>query len=296
MTSGRGIALALGGVWRSRRAMCRCPAHDDKTPSLSVSETRDGRPLVHCFTGCKQSEVIDALRARGLWEGEAKVDPSYPGFLTQPHDGLRDRDERDRQKGAEALWERADRAHGTVVETYLRSRGITVPIPDDIGFLPKSKHGPSATIWPCMIAAMRDAKGNVQAVQRTWLTSDGKGKAPVAPVKMTYGPMGFSAVRLGPASEMMGLAEGIETALSARQLYRIPVWATLSAHRLSRVALPACVRSLVIFADAGEVGMNEALLAAEHFEGRGIDVDVMPPSVNHDKSASDFNDVVRGHA
>ena len=43
-----------------------CPAHDDRNPSLAVSEI-DGKILVHCFSGCCQGEVIDALRHRGLW-------------------------------------------------------------------------------------------------------------------------------------------------------------------------------------------------------------------------------------
>jgi hypothetical protein len=56
---------ALGGNPSS--GMCCCPAHDDETPSLSVSETPAGKVLVHCFAGCSQNDVLDALRARGLW-------------------------------------------------------------------------------------------------------------------------------------------------------------------------------------------------------------------------------------
>jgi hypothetical protein len=48
------------------RWMARCPAHDDRTPSLSISE-RNGKALLHCFAGCEQRAVIEALRARGLW-------------------------------------------------------------------------------------------------------------------------------------------------------------------------------------------------------------------------------------
>jgi len=43
-----------------------CPAHDDRNPSLSVTE-HDGRVLVHCHAGCAQDAVLAALRARGLW-------------------------------------------------------------------------------------------------------------------------------------------------------------------------------------------------------------------------------------
>lgn len=46
-----------------------CPAHDDKNPSLAITDT-DGTTLVYCFAGCSQAEVIAALRARGLWPEE----------------------------------------------------------------------------------------------------------------------------------------------------------------------------------------------------------------------------------
>ena len=49
--------------------MARCPAHRDRTPSLSISE-RDGRILVHCHAGCSQEAVIQALKCRGLWDSE----------------------------------------------------------------------------------------------------------------------------------------------------------------------------------------------------------------------------------
>jgi hypothetical protein len=50
-----------GGSW-----VCRCPTHEDRTPSLSVREA-DGKVLVHCHAGCDQQAVVDALRSRGLW-------------------------------------------------------------------------------------------------------------------------------------------------------------------------------------------------------------------------------------
>jgi len=41
--------------------ICRCPAHDDKSPSLAIKEGVDGRVLLHCFAGCSVSEVVEAL-------------------------------------------------------------------------------------------------------------------------------------------------------------------------------------------------------------------------------------------
>jgi hypothetical protein len=41
--------------------MARCPAHEDKGPSLSIRETDDGRVLVHCFSGCGTTDVVASL-------------------------------------------------------------------------------------------------------------------------------------------------------------------------------------------------------------------------------------------
>lgn len=43
------------------RWIARCPAHDDKHPSLVIRELDDGRVLVHCFAGCSVEEVIAAV-------------------------------------------------------------------------------------------------------------------------------------------------------------------------------------------------------------------------------------------
>jgi len=52
--------------------MVKCPAHDDRNPSLSVRDG-EGRLLVHCHAGCTQAAVINALRINNLWpEGERR--------------------------------------------------------------------------------------------------------------------------------------------------------------------------------------------------------------------------------
>ena len=38
-----------------------CPAHRDRTPSLSILEADDGRVLVHCFSGCSAADVVAAV-------------------------------------------------------------------------------------------------------------------------------------------------------------------------------------------------------------------------------------------
>jgi hypothetical protein len=72
ITPGRVTAAEIAHALGARRVgqnrwMARCPAHRERTPSLSIAEGRDGRALVHCFAGCEQIDVIAALRGRGLW-------------------------------------------------------------------------------------------------------------------------------------------------------------------------------------------------------------------------------------
>ena len=52
--------------------MARCPAHEDREPSLSITDAKSGKVLVRCHAGCDQRQVIAALRSRGVWETEGR--------------------------------------------------------------------------------------------------------------------------------------------------------------------------------------------------------------------------------
>lgn len=57
------ILERLDGVRKtgSDKYVARCPAHADKTPSLSVREMSDGRVLIHCFGGCETEDILAAV-------------------------------------------------------------------------------------------------------------------------------------------------------------------------------------------------------------------------------------------
>ena len=59
----RRILDRLAGVRStgSGRWIARCPAHQDRSPSLSIRETADGRVLLHDFGGCPTGDVLAAL-------------------------------------------------------------------------------------------------------------------------------------------------------------------------------------------------------------------------------------------
>jgi hypothetical protein len=66
MTAASTIAAALGGRKNGAGWRARCPAHEDKSPSLDITE-KNGLTLFICRAGCTQDSVLDALKVRGLW-------------------------------------------------------------------------------------------------------------------------------------------------------------------------------------------------------------------------------------
>ena len=72
MNAGR-ISSGIPGVRKiaEGRWLACCPAHDDKNPSLSITQTSD-KVLVHCFAGCEQRDVLQALTELGLWNRKSQ--------------------------------------------------------------------------------------------------------------------------------------------------------------------------------------------------------------------------------
>lgn len=292
------IATALKAKRSGRGWVSRCPAHEDRSPSFSITDAGQGRPLVHCFAGCPQKAVIGALRGLGLWgQSEGTVDPSRPMGVTYAPSEARREDDARRTAQALEIWNACEPFRGSLAETYLRSRKITLFLPAldrALRFAPSLRH-PEGGVFPALVASIRDAAGDVIAIQRTYLAADGTAKADVKPAKMTLGPMRDGAVCLAPVASTLGIAEGIETALSATELYSLPVWAVLSAVRLSAVTPPKGVTHIVIFADAGKVGTEEAFKAQDAYEAKGYSVDVVTPGA-HFGQADDFNTALKAVA
>jgi putative DNA primase/helicase len=78
---------------------------------------------------------------------------------------------------------------------------------------------------------------------------------------ITHGRMEDAAVQLAVCEDVLGLAEGVETALSATQMTGVPCWAVLGARRLDKVQIPAAVTRLYLFADNDDPGREAAARA-----------------------------------
>src|SRR6202008_3649674 len=162
---------------------------------------------------------------------------------------------------------------GTIVETYLRRRGIAhVHHNGSLRFHPRcyyrpDEHLPTET-WPAMIACVTDLDRRITGVHRTWLDPDGfdrirLGKAQIDPRGRAMGDLLGNAVRFGAADDDVLVAgEGIETMLSLRcALPTLPMVAALSANHLAAVLLSSSLRRLYIARDTDAAGdMVQAVL------------------------------------
>jgi putative DNA primase/helicase len=282
---GREIVERLGGEWQRRGGMCRCPAHDDRTPSLSV-RTGQRRLLFHCFGGCETGKVIRALRAlqligtsAGAASGEAALSPADP-----------DR----RNPGAAArLWTAAHPIARSPAEAYLRGRGLTIEV-SDLRYHPRAPYGCGHRVIfrPALLAAVRDASGLV-AMHRTFLDARSASLADLPSPKRALGRLGAGAVRLRePQGGVLGWAEGIENAIAATQLTGIACWATLGTERFARVALPPSVERLILFLDNDPGGRRAEKLAREAHRGAAVDIEARYPR----RPGEDWNDVLLARA
>ena len=105
-----------------------------------------------------------------------------------------------------------------------------------------------------MLAMVRDGDGKPVTLHRTFLRPDGSGKAEMrSPRKLMPGPVpAGSAIRLGPVREVLGIAEGIETALAASMMFKMPVWSVINAAGMSSWSPPEGVSEVHIFGDCDE--------------------------------------------
>jgi putative DNA primase/helicase len=287
-TIGYSIAKALSGRKNGDGWMACCPAHDDREPSLSIRDADNGNILVHCHAGCDQERVIAALRSRGLWKENSRVRCSASHAAAR---NQQDRDIAKRSHAALTIWRAASPAGETVVEMYLASRGLRLPLPNTIRSHAGLRH-PSGGIWPAMVAMVTRGSDDAQlAIHRTFVARDGSGKAPVYPPKMMLGPCRGGAVRLAEAGGVLMVGEGIETCLAPMQATGHPAWAALSTSGLRTLDLPYHVRDVIVLADGDEAGEAAAHGAALRWkrEGRRVRIAYPPKGL-------DFNDVLQGRA
>ncbi|KRR14161.1 DUF7146 domain-containing protein [Bradyrhizobium valentinum] len=201
-------------------------------------------------------------------------------------------------EAAQRLFAMSQPIRRTLVETYLRNRGIkAVHDAGALRFHPRcyyrpDEHSPTET-WPAMIAAVTDLDGRITGAHRTWLDPNGfdavrLGKAPIDTQRKAMGGLLGHAVRFGVADDVLAVGEGIETMLSLRcALPAMPMAAALSANHLAALLLPPALRRLYIARDADTAGDTALAALTERTEAAGIEALALSPR------RGDFNEDLR---
>lgn len=347
------VARRVPGYDRRKREAC-CPFHKEKTPSFKVNVGRGTFKCFGCGVGGSSIKFVMLYEHRdfraavlalaedygietdGFDEPETEEEKAARVAQARAADAAR-REEDVKRAAYEArermatrewclkVWKEAKPAAGTIVETYIRGRAITLPIPASLRHHAARRHTDTGLVLPGMVAPIQAPDGSIAGLHTTFLKADGSGKSNVSNAKKVNGVLMRCAIRLAPAAETLALAEGIETCLSVMQATGLPAWATISLGNLAGggrgmgafrreldrkgerlpplepdmdkpgIILPAAVRRVVIFADAdnkdplpAEILLQRGAMRLER-EGRSVEI-VRPPV------GMDWNDVVKAPA
>ncbi|EJA5821327.1 toprim domain-containing protein, partial [Salmonella enterica] len=138
-------------------------------------------------------------------------------------------------------------------EAYLQRRGI-LELPDE-GIRFCDKQTCNGREYQALYSLATDDKGALCYLHRTLLDGDRKADVVAAKKLMALQESsyleyaGSVAIRMFPPAATLGIAEGIETALSCRQIYRCNVWSVMNTSFMEKFIAPPGVNHLVIFAD-----------------------------------------------
>jgi len=299
MTAAELIA-ALGGRMngKSGGTAC-CPAHEDRNPSLSITDGRDGRLLIHCHAGCEQLAVIEKLRGLGLWRDRRAAEDPPLSEADRDRERQRDqaREERARRRAGfiDGLWRRtwvdAVPPRNSTIERWLQARGIPPERLEldrlPLRWTPRCPLGKDSA--PAMVALMTDpVTCEPVGLHRTLLSQNGCAKVTARPRRM-LGKAGI--IRLSPDDEVelgLGICEGIETGLSIIATGWRPVWACGSLGMLRRFPILAGIAALTAFADPKPHEIEGARACAQRWGESGREAFVYVPP-----SDGDWNAILR---
>nr|WP_321524890.1 toprim domain-containing protein [uncultured Cohaesibacter sp.] len=208
-----------------------------------------------------------------------------------------------RRMSARDIWKQGIALEGTDAGAYGHNRGVK-----GIGSIPSLRF--HACVWnedlqkpvPALLGLVIGPDKSFRGVWRIFLKSGGL-KADVPQVKKGLGrPEGGSvwiATREEALAPVWGICEGIETALSVRQLFGCPVFAALSTSGMMGFEVPPHVKRLVIYPD-GDVptqrkqggwneppGMHAARKLSERLKGLNV-----PHSIEQPPQDGDWNDIL----
>lgn len=261
--------------------MCRCPAHDDGTASLKVTE-RNGKLLVHCHAGCTQEDVIAKLRERGLW-------PARERHRLRPTSETEQENEQDDGRAilrqVASVLRKSGYSNKERPTEYLKARGID-NVPDCALLLPKTDRR-----CPAMFLPVVNADGDLQGFQLTFLNKRGTDKLASDMPRQNFGSIkgGYVPLFAVDPNKPLIVAEGVETALAAAQITGYAAISALSAANLANVKTPPS-SEIIIAADNDPAGRKAADALAQRLAGRKVRI-----AIPDGPKGYDWNDALLDH-
>ena len=277
------IAAILGEKFANTRKHQSCPCGEGTDRFRFSDKSGTGNYFCACSQGDKDG--FDLLQCAQGWTF-AEAAAAVEGVIGKP-------DEPEAPRPASWAQSLRSQTVKTGRSKYLEARGLEVaPGLEWIWSLPYMEDGVRVEVYPAMLAPIyRDGKFLTYHV--TYLYQGGK--APVdAPRKILPGPpLSGGACPLYPAGPVLGIAEGIETAIAARMKFGIPVWASLNTSLMQGWNPPKGTRKVVIFGDNDThlAGHAAAYALAHRLLLKEIEVEIQIPSV-----PGDWNDVLLNDA
>jgi len=255
-----------------------CPAHDDRSPSLSTNIAADGKLLLHCFVGCTFESIVAAA---GLSSSQA-----IRSVTRRDLEQIKQQQLEEAQRKAaycKKLWQQGQPLEGTLSQSYLASRGID--------HWSRSQRHHSGLIYsntgerlPVLLTAIQRG-GQLVGLHRTYLNADGTKRG-----KLMRGKCKGGAAHLIGTDGPLIVAKGIETALSLPALHHSNegrYWSALSANGVKSLELPQTADQLVVAADGDPVGLAAAEELGQRAARLGWDVTLMQAP-----DGKDWNDIL----
>lgn len=275
------LARQLGAMRQGNNWRVPCPCGCGY--NLSFSEGEGGKLLVFCFGGHEYSEILPALVEYGLLDDD-DGDDSHASrrVIVCPRD--------DAERIAQARQIYINGVEDERVAAYLRFRGISLNSPI-LRFSEQAPHRLGVRL-PAMAAPVVNATGEQTGVHLTYLRRDGGGKAdlPKEYQRECRGVIRGGAIRLAEHDPNAALivGEGLESTLSAMQIFGLPGWSAVFAGGFKSVELPPDVRRVIIASDHDGAGQRNALAAYDRWTAEGRSVRIKTPPV----IGTDFNDLL----
>lgn len=290
-------------------AICTCGSWSDGFALLMQGNGwsfREALQEVACYLGVRQEKVTsEAMQNR--------IRRSRAAYERQRIRRVRERHRRNRSavEKIRAVWDAGLSLRHPLAEParrYLARRGLSLEVATSAGLRYHSnlpyfeKNGDGRLVEvsrdPALLAMVVSGSGDPVTVHRTYLTPQGGKRSGKAKKLMAYPDsqaLVGGAIRLFPVSSVLGVSEGVETALSVHFATGMPVWPTTSATLLAQFDPPPGVRHVVIWADKDRSGTGQASARELKMQlcKRGIKVTIMFPTYAIPARAKgiDWNDV-----